>query len=115
MEFAEELRQKNEEFKRFMEESARSRAALKASFEEEMKKSDDSYKQTKGNINQGFKNVAKMLAEQLSDKKPNSKNSGEKDKPSNFGKIHNAPQFDKLKEPKLKSIKEVEPIKEDED
>ena len=93
-----------------MEESARSRAALKASFEEEMKKSDDSYKQTKGNINQGFKNVAKMLAEQLSDNKSKSENSVEKDQPSNFGKIHNGPQFDKLKETKLNSIKEVAPI-----
>ena len=52
-----------------MEERAKARAALKASFNEEMKKSDDSYKETKGNINQGFKNVAQMLAEQLSGKK----------------------------------------------
>ena len=49
--FAEELRLKNEELKRNMEERAKARAALFASFDEKMKKSDESYKQTKGNIN----------------------------------------------------------------
>ena len=38
---------KNEELKRKMEERAKARAALKDSFNAEIKKSDDSYKETK--------------------------------------------------------------------
>ena len=49
--FSEEQRMKNEELKRKMEERAKARAALKDSFNAEIKKSDDSYKETKQNIN----------------------------------------------------------------